>query len=116
MPNNIRIKSENHFKVEIRFKDTAVFENELNEKKVDFFSDYKNESTSDSLIQYFLLRKDKAAVDAFLQSNEIVVNSKMLQFENLNKERNFTRIYLRFVGLFIMLMMMLEAIEIFLKP
>jgi len=39
-----------------------------------------------------------------------------VQFNILNKERNFMRIYLRLVGFFIMLLVLLEVVQFFLKP
>lgn len=116
MAKTIRVKFRNHFKVAIPFKDSVTFENELNKKGLDFYVDYKLDSFSGSLIEYHILQKDRSAISAFLQDNEIIDNSDALQFAGFSAEPNFMGLYLKFVGAFVTLMTLLKAIDLFINP
>lgn len=116
MPKTRSVKFRDHFKVDVHVKDTPVFENELIEKGLDFYVDYNRESSSDSSVQYFILHKDKAAIENFLRENKISMNSETIQYVAFGEERKFISLYLKLVGLFIVLMLLLKTVDLFLKP
>lgn len=116
MPRTFRVRFRNHFKVDIRFKDTVKFENELNDRGLDFYVDYQSESPSGALIEYYILQKDKTVVSEFLQENEIAVNADAVQFTSLNLQPNFMSLYLKLVGAFIVLMALLQVIDTVVNP
>ncbi|ESU22347.1 hypothetical protein FEDK69T_23310 [Flavobacterium enshiense DK69] len=116
MPKTIRVKLGKHFKVAVQYKDVVSFENELNNKGLDFYLNCKDESSQCSLVSYYLFEKDRSAVDDLLQENEIVANYETLQFANLSEQKNFMGLYIKLVGVFIVLLVMLKVVDAIVKP
>lgn len=113
MPKTISVKLRNHFKVDVYFKDVQLFENELKNNNLDFYVENGNEP---SLVHYYLLNKDKSTVDSLLEESHIVANYDTLQLTGLNQERNFMKLYLRLVGVFIFSMLLLKTVDFIVNP
>lgn len=116
MPKTHSVKFRDHFKVDVHVKDTPVFENELLEKGLDFYVDYNREPSLGSSVQYFILHKDKTVIENFLKENEISLNSETIQYVEFVEERKFINLYLKLIGVFIVLMLLLKTIDVVLNP
>lgn len=116
MQKNLSIKFRNHFKIDVRFENISALENELNEKGIDFYADYNGESSSESLVQYYLLNKDRITVEEILLKNEIVLASQAIQYSEFSEERKFMSLYLKLIGVFIVLMLLLKTIDAVVNP
>lgn len=116
MPKNLSIKFRDHFKVDVRFENTPALENELIEKGLNFYADYSDESSSDSLVQYYLLNKDRAIIEKILLENEIVLNPQALKYSEFGEERKFMNLYLKCIGVFIVLILLLKTIDAVVNP
>lgn len=116
MPKDIRVKFRDHFRVDVRAKDVYLFEEELNRKEISYYVDAVPDAFSDSLIQYYLLDKDKAIIETFAEGNEIILLSECLEFPVFNEEQKFMRLYLKLVGVFILLLVVLKIIDAVVRP
>lgn len=116
MPKTIRVKLGKHFKVAVQYKDVVSFENELNNRGLDFYLNSKDEPSQCSLVSYYLSEKDRSAVDDLLQENDIVANYETLQFAGLSDQKNFMGLYVKLVGVFIVLLVVLKVIEAIVRP
>uniref|UniRef100_UPI0030EE2EF3 hypothetical protein n=1 Tax=uncultured Flavobacterium sp. TaxID=165435 RepID=UPI0030EE2EF3 len=68
--NNIEIKFQEHFKLNILFKDKILFQYLLIENNISY---YNNDLTNEFL--YFLLDKDRAKINELLIKNEIIAST-----------------------------------------
>lgn len=116
MPKDIRVKFRDHFKVDVRTKDVCLFEEELNRKEISYYVDTLPDTFSDSLVQYYLLDKDKAIIEAFSEGKEIIVLSECLEYPMMDEEQMFMRLYLKLAGVFILLLVVLKIIDEVVRP
>lgn len=116
MPKDIRVKFRDHFKVDVRTKDVRLFEEELNQKGVSYYVDAVPDAFSDSLVQYYLLNKDKEIIETFSEAKEIIVLSEWLEYPTFNVEQKFMQLYLKLVGVFILLLVALKIIDEVVRP
>ena len=116
MAKTIKVKIGRHFKVAVQYKDVLSFESELNDKGLDFYTDCASESSQGSLVFYYLSEKDRPVVDAFLEENGIVALSETLELVDFIDQRKFTSLYLKLVGIFIVLWVVLKVAETIVTP
>jgi len=116
MPKDIRVKFRDHFKVDVRAKDVRLFEEELNQKGVSYYVDVLPDAFTGSLVQYYLLDKDKMIIENFSEGNEIIVLSECLEYPTFNEEQKFMHLYLKIVGVFILLLVALKIIDEVVRP
>lgn len=88
--NNIDIKFQEHFKLNILFKDKILFENVLIESNIPF---YKNDLTNDSL--YFLLDKDKIKINDLLIKNEIIASTETIPTYDYREQKKVQKLYFK---------------------
>ncbi len=116
MPKTISVKFKNHFKVDVHAKDVLLFEQELNQKGLDFYVSQTSEPSSGSLVQYYLLDKDKPVIDSFLENTDIIVLSEILEYSVFGDQRKFMNRYLKLVGVFIVLMLLMKTVDAVVNP
>ena len=88
--NNIDIKFQEHFKLNILFKDKILFENVLIENNIPFC---KNDLTNDSL--YFLLDKDKIKINDLLIKNEIIASTETIPTYDYREQKKVQKLYFK---------------------
>jgi hypothetical protein len=85
---NIDIKFQKHFKLNILFKDKILFENVLIENNIPF---YKNDLTNESL--YFVLDKDRIKIDNLLIKNEIIASTETIPNYDFGEQKKVQKLY-----------------------
>ncbi len=69
MANSIEVKFQEHFKLNVLFKDYILFENLLLENNIDYYYNINENSDISDGIRFFLLDKDRIIIDQLLIDN-----------------------------------------------
>lgn len=75
---NFDIKLKEHYKLYILIKDQIIFESELLNNDIKFYSDINEQPSLNGGIRYFLLDSDMSKVDDIIKKNEIVANTESI--------------------------------------
>ena len=115
MANSAEVKFQEHFKLNVLFKDYILFENLLLENNIDFYhSNNENSDISDGT-RFFLLDKDRAIIDQLLIDNEIIASTETIMISDYREERKVQKfhflVYLLVVGLLILIIFIIGFFE-----
>ena len=107
MANSIDVKFQEHFKLNVLFKDYILFENLLLENNIDFYhNSNENSDISDGTL-FFLLDKDRVIID-----NEIIASTETILISNYREETKVQKfhflVYLLVVGLLILILFIID--------
>ena len=105
MSKNINVKFQEHLKLYVLFQDNIIFENELLGRQIDYFYDSDQVFASGS-IRYFLLEKDRRAIDLLLKENDIIATIESLGIQDFRLERKVQNLYLK-VALIVAVLMII---------
>ncbi|WP_438965368.1 hypothetical protein [Flavobacterium sp.] len=86
--NNIEIKFQEHFKLNILFKDKILFQHLLIENNISY---YNNDLTNEFL--YFLLDKDRAKINELLIKNEIIASTETIPSYDYKENKKVQKLY-----------------------
>lgn len=93
MPNSAEVKFQNHFKLNVLFKDYILFENLLLENNIDFYhNSNENSDISDGTL-FFLLDKDRVIIDQLLVDNEIIASTETILMSDYREERKVQKFH-----------------------
>ena len=93
MANSPKVKFQDHFKLNILFKDYILFENLLLENNIDFYhNSNENSDISDGTL-FFLLDKDRIVIDKILIDNEIIASTETIMISDFREERKVQKIH-----------------------
>jgi len=93
MANSPKVKFQDHFKLNILFKDYILFENLLLENNIDFYhNSNENSDISDGTL-FFLLDKDRTIIDQLLIDNEIIASTETILMSDYREERKVQKIH-----------------------
>ena len=98
MYQNVEIKYQEHFKLNILFKDKILFENLLIENNIPF---YKNDLTNDLL--YFLLDKDRIAINNLLIQNGIIASTETIPTYDYREQKKVQMLYFKILLIVILI-------------
>lgn len=90
MYQNVEIKYQEYFKLNILFKDKILFENLLIENNIPF---YKNDLTNDLL--YFLLDKDRIGINNLLIQNGIIASIETIPTYDYREQKKVQMLYFK---------------------
>ncbi|UGS21985.1 hypothetical protein [Flavobacterium cyclinae] len=94
MANSAEVKFQNHFKLNVLFKDYILFENLLLENNIDFYhNSNENSDISDGTL-FFLLDKDRVIIDKLLIDNEIIASTETILMSDYREERKVQKLHL----------------------
>lgn len=93
---NPGVKYQNHFKLEVLFKDKLLFESELYENSIQYHLE------KDNYTRYFLLDKDRMQIDDIIKRNEIIVSTETIQMTDYSVTGKINKLYL-YVSLLIII-------------
>ena len=108
MINNSYIKYRNHFKLHVLFKDTIVFESELIRNNITF---YNEEIQVRSSITYFLLDKDREAINKILVDTTIVASTDTIAITDYSDANKVYRLYFYIAGTVVIVMILLMILD-----
>lgn len=93
MANSPKVKFQDHFKLNILFKDYILFENLLLENNIDFYhNSNENSDISDGTL-FFLLDKDRIVIDKILIDNEIIASTETIMISDFREERKVQKFH-----------------------
>lgn len=93
MANSAEVKFQNHFKLNVLFKDYILFENLLLENNIDFYhNSNENSDISDGTL-FFLLDKDRTIIDQLLIDNEIIASTETILMSDYREERKVQKFH-----------------------
>ena len=93
MANSVEVKFQDHFKLNVLFKDYILFENLLLENNIDFYhNSNENSDISDGTL-FFLLDKDRTIIDQLLIDNEIIASTETILMSDYREERKVQKIH-----------------------
>lgn len=112
MANSAEVKFQEHFKLNVLFKDYILFENLLLENNIDFYhSNNENSDISDGTL-FFLLDKDRVIINKLLIDNEIIASTETIMISDYRVEKKVQKfhflVYLFVVGLIIFIIFIID--------
>lgn len=94
MANSAEVKFQNHFKLNVLFKDYILFENLLLENNIDFYHNSNENSNISNGTIFFLLDKDRVIIDKLLIDNEIIASTETILMSDYREERKVQKLHL----------------------
>lgn len=115
MANSIDVKFQEHFKLNVLFKDYILFENLLLENNIDFYhNSNENSDISDGTL-FFLLDKDRIIIDQLLIDNGIIASTETILMSDYREETKVQKFYfsvfLIVVGLLILVIFIVDLFK-----
>lgn len=115
MANSAEVKFQNHFKLNVLFKDYILFENLLLENNIDFYHNSNENSDISNGTLFFLLDKDRVIIDQLLIDNEIIASTETILMSDYREERKVQKfhflVYLIVVALLILAIFIVDLFK-----
>ena len=112
MANSAEVKFQDHFKLNVLFKDYILFENLLLENNIDYYHNSNENSDISDGTSFFLLDKDRIVIDKLLIDNEIIASTETIMISDYREERKVQKfhflVYLLVVGLLILIIFIID--------
>lgn len=93
MANSIDVKFQEHFKLNVLFKDYILFENLLLENNIDFYHNSNENSDISDGTCFFLLDKDRIIIDQLLIDNKIIASTETILMSDYREERKVQKFH-----------------------
>ena len=87
MANSAEVKFQNHFKLNVLFKDFILFENLLLENNIDYYHHGNENSEISNGTLFFLLDRDRVIIDKLLIDNEIIASTETIMISDYRVEK-----------------------------
>lgn len=115
MANSAEVKFQDHFKLNVLFKDYILFENLLLENDIDFYHNSNENSDISNGTLFFLLDKDRVIIDKILIDNEIIASTETILISDYREETKVQKFYfsvfLIVVGLLILVIFIVDLFK-----
>lgn len=115
MANSIDVKFQEHFKLNVLFKDYILFENLLLENNIDFYHNSNENSDISNGTLFFLLDKDRIIIDQLLIDNGIIASTETILMSDYREETKVQKfhflVYLIVVGLLILVIFIVDLFK-----
>ena len=112
MANSAEVKFQDHFKLNVLFKDYILFENLLLENNIDYYHNSNENSDTSDGTYFFLLDKDRIIIDQLLIDNEIIASTETIMISDYRVEMKVQKfhflVYLLVVGLLILIIFVID--------
>ena len=112
MANSPKVKFQEHFKLNVLFKDYILFENLLLENNIDYYHNSNENSDISDGTYFFLLDKDRIIIDQLLIDNEIIASTETIMISDYRVEKKVQKfhflVYLLVVGLLILIIFVID--------
>jgi len=90
---DIEVKFQEHFKLEVPFKNMIVFESELQRSGIKYYCEENEPFISDG-IRYFLLDNDREKIDSILIKNGIIAGTETINVVDYRDNQKIQKAYL----------------------
>lgn len=107
--NHFDIKYQEHFKLLVLFKDKIIFESELINRDISFYTE-ENQPLISGGIRYFLLDKDRFDINEILKNHAIIASTETINISDYRDVKKAYKLYLIFSILFIIIIVILSLI------
>ena len=115
MANSAEVKFQDHFKLNVLFKDYILFENLLLENDIDFYHNSNENSDISNGTLFFLLDKDRVIIDKILIDNEIIASTETILMsdyrEKTKVQKFYFSVFLIVVGLLILVIFIVDLFK-----
>lgn len=115
MANSAEVKFQDHFKLNVLFKDYILFENLLLENDIDFYHNSNENSDISNGTLFFLLDEDRVIIDKILIDNEIIASTETILMSDYREETKVQKFYfsvfLIVVGLLILVIFIVDLFK-----
>jgi hypothetical protein len=109
------VKFQNHFKLEVPFKDIIIFESELEKAAIDYYFEEHEPFISDG-VKYFLLDRDREKIDQILLKNELIAGTETISVLDYRVNAKIQKLYLITALIVIGLLFLVSFIVSLQKP
>ena len=110
MANSIEVKFQEHFKLNVLFKDYILFENLLLENNIDYYCNINENSDISDGTRFFLLDKDRIIIYQLLMDNEIIASTETILFSDYRQERKIQKFHFLVYSIVILILVLIILI------
>lgn len=109
--NNFDIKLKEHFKLYVLLKDKIIFETELQNCGIKYYTEINEQQYIDSGIRYFFLDTDMQKIDKIIIDNGIIANTESNMIRDYRDSNKIEKFYFLIVGIIIALVILIAIIS-----
>lgn len=109
------VKFQNHFKLEVPFKDIIIFESELEKFNIDYYFEEHEPFISDG-VKYFLLDRDREKIDQIILKNELIASTETISVLDYRDQVKIQKLYLKTAVVVIVLLLLVSFIVSLREP
>lgn len=110
MANSAEVKFQEHFKLNVLFKDYILFENLLLENNIDFYHNSNENSDISNGTLFFLLDKDRVIIDQLLIDNEIIASTETIMISDYRVEKKVQKFHFLVYSIVILILVLIIII------
>ncbi|WP_162127078.1 hypothetical protein [Flavobacterium phycosphaerae] len=103
------VKFQNHFKLDVPFKDIIIFESELEKYGIQYYYEENEPFISDG-VKYFLLDSDREKIDQLLLRNDLIASTETIHVSDYREERKIQKLYLKTLLIAVLIILIVSII------
>jgi hypothetical protein len=97
--NNPEILFKEHLKIYVLPKDKIIFESELENQNMEYYSDIENQPMFENGIRYFILDGDRIKLDKIFTENGIIAHTETIPTSDYRDGKKAMKLYLLVGGI-----------------
>ena len=113
--NNPEILFKNHLKIYVLPKDKIIFEFELENQNIEYYSNVENQPMFENGIRYFILDADRIKLDKIFTVNGIIAHTETIPTSDYRDGKKAMKLYLKATAIVAGIMVLIMIIESLLK-
>jgi hypothetical protein len=113
--NNPEILFKAHLKIYVLPKDKIIFEFELENNNIEYYSDIENQPNFENGIRYLILDADRIKLDKIFTENGIIAHTETIPTSDYRDGKKAMKLYLKVGGIVVGIMILIMIIESYLK-
>ena len=113
--NNPEILFKEHLKIYVLPKDKIIFESELENQNIEYYSDLENQPMFENGIRYFILDTDRIKLDKIFRDNGIIAHTETIPTSDYRDGRKAMKLYLIITAIVAGIMILIALVENMLK-
>jgi len=113
--NNPEILFKAHLKIYVLPKDKIIFEFELENNNIEYYSDIENQPNFENGIRYLILDTDRIKLDKIFTENGIIAHTETIPASDYREGKKAMKLYLKVGGIVVGIMILIMIIESYFK-